>query len=206
MLVAQRQQRMSRAVRTLRGVLISGVSSLLAAASHSLAGGTITFEAVIATFILALPLCVAFAGRIASLWRVAAAVGLSQFFYHWTFAGLGVMSEMSQDANRFPPGPHAAHMASLERFVPAVTQATSADAVMWIFHGIAAAASIVVITRGERAVLTLLRSIRHVLPRPVVRPVIHTPRVVPAVRSVPVLRDQLLLGSACGRRGPPLAA
>lgn len=197
---------MSRTERTVRGIAISVVSSLLAAASHSLAGGTVTFQAVLATAILGLPFCVAFAGRIASVWRVAIAVSLSQFFYHWAFAGLGVVSEAAAGAATLPMGSHAAHMASLERFVPAIAESASAGAVMWILHGVAALLSVALITRGERAVLALLHSIRQALPRPVRLPTIHAPVARPLTREAPALRDQLLLFSACARRGPPARA
>lgn len=196
---------MSRADRTVRGVLISVVSSLLAAASHSLAGGTVTFEGVVATALLGLPLCVAFAGRIASVWRVGIAVSLSQFFYHWAFAGIGVFSSAA-GASMFPMGSHAAHMASLERFVPAVAESASADSVMWILHGVAALVSTAIITRGERALLALLRVIRRALPRPALVPLIHTAFIAPILREVPPAKQELLLLSACGKRGPPTTA
>lgn len=197
---------MSRADRTVRGVLISAVSSVLAAASHSLAGGTVTFEAVIATAIIGLPLCVALAGRIGSVWRVAIAVGLSQFFYHWAFAGLGVVSEVTQGTPTSALSAHAAHLASLERFVPAVVDSASADALMWIMHAAGALISVAVITRGERAILALRRTVMRALPRPVRIPVPESPAASPIAREAQVLRDQLLLRYVCARRGPPVVA
>ena len=56
---------MSRASRTARGAFGALAATLLAAASHSLAGGSVTLFALVATSLLALPLCVALAGRAA---------------------------------------------------------------------------------------------------------------------------------------------
>lgn len=197
---------MSRADRTVRGILISAVSSLLAAASHSLAGGSVTVEGVIATALLGLPLCVAFAGRIASVWRVGIAVSLSQFFYHWAFAGIDFFTSASGSASQFPMGSHAAHMASLERFVPAVAESASADAVMWILHGVAAVVSTALITRGEQAIIALMRVIRRALPQPVAAYIVRSTPRVPVALSIVSLRNQLLLFSTWAKRGPPAVA
>ena len=195
---------MSRAARTARGVIGAALSTVLAAASHSLAGGEVSAFAVFATAIIALPFCVALAGRVASLWRVGLAVGASQFLYHWAFAGLGVSSGPS-DTGGFPMGSHAAHLASLERFVPDVLEAGSADTLMWVLHAVAAVVSTVLVARGERAVLALGRSIRQVLPRPVLLAAFERPTLPGPQRIAPVLRDRIVDLSSGSLRGPPRA-
>ena len=201
--VVQRQQRMSRAARTARGALFAFVSTVLAAASHSLAGGTMTFQAVLITAVVVLPLCVALSGRVASLWRVSLAVGLSQFFYHWVFAGIGATSGLPPQGT--PVGAHAAHLASLERFVPSVVESGSAGALMWTLHGVAAIVSIALITRGERAILALRHTIRRALPRQFALPLDCRQLLAPISREVSALNDQLRAFSARMLRGPPVS-
>lgn len=103
---------MSRAVRTARGTFGALAATVLAAASHSLAGGTSTLVAVVATAVFALPLCVLLAGRVGSLWRLAAAVVPAQFAFHWMFASLGVVSVQPGGAAE-AVSPHAAHLGLL---------------------------------------------------------------------------------------------
>ncbi|MGO3148190.1 MAG: hypothetical protein ACTIJ6_10990 [Leucobacter sp.] len=199
--MVQRQQRMSRAARTARGALFAFVSTVLAAASHAIAGGTITPQAVLVTAVIVLPICVALSGRVASLWRVSLAVGVSQFFYHWVFAGVGASSALS--VQNTPLGAHAAHVASLERFAPSVVDSGSAGALMWALHGVAAIVTIALLTRGERAILALRHTIRRALPRPFVLPIIGRRVLVPISHEVSALNDQRRAFSACTLRGPP---
>lgn len=196
---------MSRAARTARGVVGAALSTVLAAASHSLAGGEVSAFAVVVTAIIALPFCVALAGKTASLWRVALAVGASQFLYHWAFAGLGVSANLAGDAG-FPLGSHAAHLASLERFVPDVVEAGSADTLMWVLHAVAAVLSTALVARGERAVLALGRTLRRALPRPIRLAAFERPAAPQSPRRAAVLRDQLLDLSSRTLRGPPAVA
>lgn len=179
---------------------------MLAAASHSLAGGEISAIAVLVTAIIALPLCVALAGRVGSTWRVALAVTASQFLYHWAFAGIGVAGSLPAEDTAFPAGSHAAHLASLERFVPVVVEAGTADAIMWILHGLAAVVSTVLIAKGERAIIALGRTLSRALPRHIVRTEIRVPRAIRVTGPAPRLRQQRFLRSSCTLRGPPRAA
>lgn len=203
--MARRQQPLSRAARTARGVIGAALSTVLAAASHSLAGGEISAFAVLATAIIALPFCVALAGRVESVWRVGLAVGASQFLYHWAFAGIGVTTALS-GASKLPSGSHAAHLASLERFVPNVVEAGSADTLMWALHAVAAVVSTVLVVRGERAVLALGRTIRRALPQRLILAAFERRQVQPVRREAPILRDQLLTYASWSLRGPPLVA
>ncbi len=197
---------MSRATRTLRGALFAAVATVLAAASHALAGGTVTPLAMLATAIIALPLCVVLAGRAGSVWRVAIAVGASQFFYHWAFAGIGASTTPASDQiSEFPAGSHAAHLAALEQFVPRVIESGAADATMWILHGIAAIISAAFITRGERAVLALGRVLGRALPHSFTPTEILSPAPRLVSVTAPVLRLQLLSLCARSLRGPPVS-
>lgn len=203
--MARRQQPLSRAARTARGVIGAALSTVLAAASHSLAGGEVSAFAVLVTAVIALPFCVALAGKTESLWRVGLAVGASQFMYHWAFAGIGVTTALS-GASKFPMGSHAAHLASLERFVPSVVEAGSADTLMWTLHAVAAVLSTVLVARGERAVIALGRSIRRALPQPFSLAAFERRELPPVPRAAPILRDQLLTYASWSLRGPPVAS
>ena len=199
--------RVSRGQRVLRGSLGAVVATLLAAASHGLAGGVITWASVAATIIFTLPLCVAFAGKVGSLWRLTTAVAAAQFLYHWMFAGLGLASGAGPQTG-IPAAPHAAHLATLQSFSPDLASAGAADAAMWLGHAIAAIATIGLLHRGERAFLALRHALRRVppdrasrTPAPLARPV----RALGVLAEV-TLRDRLLTASAITRRGPPRCA
>lgn len=200
---------MSRATRTVRGVIGASIATVLAAASHSLGGGEISFIAVLTTTIFVLPLCVALAGRIGSIWRLGVAVTVSQFFYHWIFAGMGagIATALSTSGGSFAAS-HASHLARLEHFVPAIAEAGAADLTMWIMHACAAAVTITALGRGERAVLSLLRLVRQALPlRPVFTlPVLPTRRALPVVTAPARTRADFLSCMPLTRRGPPVAA
>lgn len=80
---------MSRATRTARGTVGALIATLFAAASHALGGGEAAPFAMLVAGVLALPVCVALAGRLGSLWRLGLAVTASQLLYHWCFSVLG---------------------------------------------------------------------------------------------------------------------
>lgn len=195
------QQRMSRTARTARGTLGALAATLLAAASHALAGGTVTALSIAATALVALPLCVALAGRLGSLWRLALAVCASQFLYHWSFWGLGATSPAG--ASPRPQG-HAAHLATV--FSPDLVSNGTADAWMWAAHAVAALLTIALLHRGERAAIGMAQLVLRVLPL-----------ALPRIPALPVgaglrlhdravhLRERLTVLSAISHRGPPLA-
>jgi len=168
------------------------------------AGGEITWLAVVVTAILAMPLCVLLAGRIASLWRLAIAVGGAQFLYHWAFAGLGTGSPLDGT-----PAPlHAAHMAALQSFTPTASP-MAAGAAMWLWHAAAAAVTVALVYRGERAALALLHLVRRAVRIPTAGASAALPRIVhERIAIVPVdrLSDRLLSAAAITHRGPPVAA
>lgn len=212
---------MTRVVRTQRGAVGAFAATLIAAASHALAGGEVTLLAFVATATLALPLCIALAGRVGSMWRIALGVSASQFVYHWSFAGLGVASGSSASnsgmassgtagAASAPLPLHAEHLAELQAFAPRLAEAGAADAVMWVSHGIAAILTIALLHRGERAFVALGRVIRSVLPLRVPAaaayefperlahlPASHNLRLPPRRRPCSV--------SAISHRGPPVS-
>ncbi|WP_416447168.1 hypothetical protein AB3K78_07745 [Leucobacter sp. HNU] len=205
---------MSRAARTARGAAGAGLATLLAAASHGLAGGTVTAFSVVATAVLALPLCVLLGGRIGSLWRLALAVGASQFVYHWSFSGLGLVGSGSS-AGSAPAPLHAGHLAAIQSVAPSLrlgSDPTSADAAMWAMHAVAAIATIALLHRGERAFLglialtdSLLAALRSVLVPLLLGAGAHraADRPVSSFLAPAALRERLHSLSAITHRGPP---
>lgn len=202
---ARPRESMSRALRTARGASGAFAATLLAAASHALAGGQVTLLALVATSVLALPLCVALAGRVASLWRLTVAVGVSQFVYHWSFAGLGTPPSGSTVADAsLAAGPHAGHLAMLS-FTPQLTAAAPSGMWMWGAHTIAAALTIALLHRGERSVQAMLRLLLRAvaLPMPGAVAVTHTKQPAAPLSFERPLPDRLALLSPISHRGPP---
>lgn len=205
---------MSRASRTARGAFGALAATLLAAASHSLAGGSVTLFALVATSLLALPLCVALAGRAGSLWRLSLGVFASQALYHWSFAGLGVASNGSLQR---PASADAAaglahdHLGAFGGFAPdaALTAGlASSDAGMWAAHAVAALLTIALLHRGEAAALRLVRVLRRLVPSHAPRPILLPARpATPAATSAePARRLAQRYLSAISHRGPSAPA
>lgn len=196
---------MSRQARVARGAVGALAATLLAAASHGLAGGDLSAFAVIATTAVALPICVALAGRVGSLWRLALGVSAAQFLYHWAFAGIGLGMGTAEGASPAPL--HAAHLNMVASFSADLGTAGSADAIMWIGHAIAAALTVALLHRGERAVIGLLRLVARAIPRRVPAPVaIVGPRPLKPLVFRSRLRVRIAALQAMSHRGPPAFA
>ena len=204
---------MSRAVRTARGVFGALTATVLAAASHAVAGGTVTPLAVVATALFALPLCVLLAGRTGSLWRLALAVTGAQFVYHWSFSGLGVTAVSSSGSTVVDSSVslHAAHLGMLSPAFSGLASAPgpnatepAADAWMWAAHALAALLTIALMHRGERAIMRLVRVLREAAPVRVPVPVRLPARPATlAFFTVLPSRAQPVFLSAITHRGPP---
>lgn len=200
--------RVSRAARAWRGVGGALAATVLAGASHGLAGGAISWLAIAATAILAMPLCTALAGRIGSLWRLALAVSASQFLYHWFFSWIGAGASVAQAAGSEAVSPHAAHLGAPLGIadLSALGSAGSADAAMWAVHAGAALVTILLLHRGERAFLALARLVRRALPLRLAA-IPHLPRRVArlAAWAPAVSVRSRLLAAVITHRGPPVA-
>lgn len=196
---------MSRQARVARGALGALAATVLAAASHGLAGGEISAFAVLATAAVALPICVALAGRVGSFWRLALGVTAAQFLYHWAFAGIGLGLGSAQGASPAPL--HAAHLNMVTSFSADLGAAGSADAIMWLGHALAAALTVALLHSGERACIGLLRLVASAIPSSVPAPVAITgPRPLRPLFFRAQLRVRLAALSAMSHRGPPLSA
>lgn len=195
----------SRAARTARGAFGALVATVLAAASHALAGGAVTLIAIIATALFALPICVLLAGRVGSLWRLSLAVVASQFVYHWSFSGLGLAASSSGSSSE-PVSPHAAHLGMMAPapFAVEATTAYSADTWMWAAHALAAVCTIALMHRGEQGIIHLVRVLRGAVPVRVPAAVQLPVRsaILEFFTALPSRAEPVFL-SAISYRGPP---
>jgi len=102
----------------MRGWAAAVIATLMAAGSHTLAGGHDAGPAPVVwllTLVLAGPACTALAGRVLSWWRLAMAVVSSQLLFHWLYSWPAVRSGA--------PGPllpdhHGAHGPAVAPPVP----------------------------------------------------------------------------------------
>ena len=201
------QRPASRGVRAARGALGAVAATLIAAASHALVGGSITWVAVLATAMLALPICTVLAGRVGSLWRLTAAVGAAQGIYHWCFAGLGIAPSGASGADGAGAAlpAHAEHLRAVTAFAPQLAATGVADLAMWAAHLAAAAITVLLLQRGERAIMALLRLVRRALPCVVPRvgvTAFPTPvRLTADAAAMHVAR--ILTAASITHRGPP---
>jgi len=189
-----------RASRLLRGALLGAVATLLAALSHTWAGG-------VAPDALALALGGVFAsavgtvavGRRGSLLRTAIAVTIGQLAFHLVFSLLGTGASVSGVG-----GPHAHHL------VPSIT-ANPLDAVerggvwMWVAHVAAGILTVLYLRLLERRAWALIA-------RLVIRPIailgfapLPAASPVSLGASAPLrLTAGRILRHTIARRGPPL--
>ena len=194
----------ARAQRLARGWLVGLVATIVAAVSHSLAGG---YQPGILSFGLGLVfaglLGTAVIGRRPSLPRLSTAVGASQLAFHLLFSTLGSGSGFSSPAAGGMSG-----MSSMDATSPAALAVSGhdhlADPAMWIAHALAAVLTIAFLRHAELAVwMMLTRLIARVTA--FIVPVLTTP---PAARptGLPAVRPcacRVHISSA-SRRGPPL--
>lgn len=149
----------TRAARTARGFVLAGFAVLIAAVSHMLAGGnTPTILALGATMVVALPLAVALAGKRYGIVRSGVAVGATQGLFHWLFVWVGSPDVAILQSGGSMPS-HAEHLGVVAGGLPALSDPVTAGVAMWASHAVAAVLTVLMLRRGEAALVTL----RHVL-------------------------------------------
>jgi len=201
----------TRWARFTRGWIVAVVSTLVAAVSHTLAGGSGPGALpIVVSLAFAGMICVALAGRTLSLWRGALAVLASQVIFHGLFSLGGSGGAISSEAIA-ASGTH--QHASLPGLIEA-TGSTAATHVghdgptMWLAHGVAAGLTIVALRFGEGAFWSLFDTARLIV-RALFLPTVTV--VVPPVLArrastarVIVPRSIFVLLSSVWLRGPPL--
>ena len=197
--------------RFARGWLVALFSTLVAAASHTIAGGSSpSAVSLVVALAFAGVTCVALTGKSVSLVRVASSVGVSQFAFHALFSTFNV----SDAAAQTQPAPHVhGSVAALVEGSALVEGPASmthhTDGWMWLGHAVAALVTVVALRYGEGA-FWRLRAIAALF----VCSVFATPPVVPLLPRVirrPLVVGDLFLPRICailrvslGLRGPPV--
>lgn len=214
---AEEMPQHARAERLARGWIVGAVSTVVAAVSHSLAGGyqpnalslgvAVVFAGMLGTLVI---------GLRPSLVRLALAVAGSQLAFHLMFSllvvpagaagsngGAGSMVGMSGMSAM-------SGMSGMDAAAPATQMTASAhllDPGMWLAHGVAAAITIAFLRHAELALWNML--VRLIAPA-VTRVAAATPTRLPepprSPSELPVVRplSSRLRVCSASRRGPPL--
>ncbi|MEV0893859.1 hypothetical protein [Promicromonospora sp. MEB111] len=145
--------------RGVRGVLAASAATLVALASHLAGGGDVPgWLGILVPWVLSLPVCTALVARRLTLPRLSVSVAASQLLFHLLFqlgTPVGTLQAVAD-----PHGAHGGHgdMAPLATSgAPVQTALLHGGPSMWLWHGIAAAVTVVVLHRGE----LLLRRLRE---------------------------------------------
>lgn len=201
--------RLSRQARVAKALLVASLSTLIALVSHVLAGGSVpALPGILVPLTFSALACVPLSGRVLSLPRLVLSVAASQLLFHWLFV-LGVSGSEPLAVE----GAHAGHHAEAATVLgtAAGAHAGHSDGWMWVAHGVAAIATVVLIRRGEAALVALWRLtvllVRTLFPR--------IPRTALVRVAPPRLRGTFpdagalarwLLEASISRRGPPRAS
>ncbi|WP_418276554.1 hypothetical protein ACNHYB_01170 [Isoptericola jiangsuensis] len=192
-----------RSARVLRGAIVATAATGVALASHVAGGAAMPGPAgVLAPWAISLWVCTLLAGRRPARWRTTASVAASQVLFHVLFV-LGTPTGSAPD--------HTHHHGALVPFTPSTATAdlVRADATMWAWHAAAAAATVVLLYRGE-VVLAHLRGLTaRLVARFVPRPAPSAPVVAPRARAHVTLVAPRPTApgpqvAPLRRRGPPL--
>ena len=184
----------TRVARAARGWGVAVFATATAAVSHGLAGGTFpgTFG-ILASLILAGAASSLLTTRKQSLWRLTAAVAITQVMYHSVFSGMGD-----------PTAPMVAHHSALPHLMPVHSHAGS----MWLAHVVAGIVTLIVLVHAESALWSLARTVRLVVARFLS---LWRPAPVAVAVDLPVERRDshpsplLVVLSLMRYRGPPLS-
>lgn len=184
--------------RVIRGLGAGTAATLVAAASHSLAGGRVpSVVGVTLALFFSVIVAIALAGRGMSLVRLAASIVIGQLGFHVVFSTIGGAAEV------VVTGHHGSMVLSGTESV------THASGGMWFAHGVAAVLTIVGLRFGERAIHGLRETawmiLAAFLPRALIPHLPFTTAPQPAVEQHIVPRTVRASLAAIGTRGPPLA-
>lgn len=188
----------SRQLRLLRAASASSIATLLAAVSHTLAGGSAPHPLlVLAVSAFLVPPAALMIGAAPSRLRVAVTVLVSQAAFHLLFqvlgapVGGGVIGAAGHTHHLLPLGP--------------VAVAALPDATMLLGHAAAAIVTVLLLWRGESTVRAIAGWVRAMLRRAAAAaPVLHE-RPAPLRAEVRPLADAVPIAAVC-RRGPPVSA
>ena len=188
----------TRQLRLLRAASATSVATLLAAVSHTVAGGSAPHPLlIVAVAALLMPPAALLIGIRPSLPRLAATVLVSQAAFHSVFQALGAPT-----ADAAVLG-HAHHL-DLSALGP-VAAVSAPDALMIAAHVVAAALTTALLWRGESIAVRIARWVLARLRLAVTTaPVTHRLPARPVATAPFAASEAVLL--PLSRRGPPLNA
>lgn len=203
-----------RTARATRGLAAAGFSTVVALASHVLAGGDLpSLLGVLVPLVFATSACVALAGLARSWLRLSVSVALSQVLFHTLFViGAAGTSTAVVGAGG---GTHAGHGAeptvlALGSTGSAMAHAGHSGAWMWVAHAAAALVTVVTLHRGE-AVLARLTELADRLVAVLFVPVTRLLVLVPHPRTALTSGEGTwapsplpVVATSTVRRGPPV--
>jgi hypothetical protein len=200
----------TRWARFARGWLVAVFSTLIAAASHTIAGGPPSTLAIVLSLAFAGMLCVGLAGKRLSRMRLAASVVGSQLLFHQLFASLG--NSVWTPAAHVHPGMEPA--LNVTAMSGSWQPASTSDA-LWMLaaHAVAAAATFLLLRLAEQAFWGLpssgligsARALLRILFRQGLQPVLFDAPRAPSAPRHPRVFSSVALRSALRYRGPPAA-
>ena len=208
------RSRAERTARATRGLAAAGFSTVVALASHVLAGGDMpSLLGVLVPLVFATSACVALAGLARSWLRLSVSVALSQVLFHTLFViGAAGTSTAVVGAGG---GAHAGHGAeptvlALGSTGSAMAHAGHSGAWMWVAHAAAALVTVVTLHRGE-AVLARLTELADRLVAVLFVPVTRLLVLVPHPRTALTSAEGTwapsplpVVATSTVRRGPPV--
>ena len=205
-----------RVQRVIRGLAASTTATFVAALFHEAGGGAAPSWGVVA-FGLALAslAAIALAGARPALWRLVAAVGISQLLFHGLFTaagdGSGAMAGDAHAGMGHGAAPiRVAGIAGSSGGSAVPGPAVPLDVGMLLSHGAALVVTVLALRHGEAALRALvaaagLRVVRT-LAIPFLRPEGRRPAALTRVRRAPrPLRDLCARLGSLRHRGPPRA-
>jgi hypothetical protein len=185
----------SRWARVARALLAAVFSTLVAAGSHVIAGGSVSGAGLAIAMVFSALVCIALTGKRLSRVRLAASVGISQFAFHSVFGLVG------SGGTVVSTGHHA--------ILSAPDAAAAAPTSLWMVaaHAAAAIVTTIVLQHGEAALWRLRELVILLVRVAIVGPV--EPTVSGRVReprsTVFCARFFVLNRASLRYRGPPAA-
>lgn len=183
------------------------MATFVALLSHVSAGGAVPgWLGILIPFVLSLAVCTVLTGRRLSVWRLSAAVLLSQALFHTLFVlGSFAVPGMGQEHHAMHGMGDAPPTSSV-----GTIDALHGDPAMWLGHAVAAAVTILALHRGERCVRALIELTRTLVGRLRIRLALVVADVeadAPRFSSVACAQQrrprQRLFLRDIARRGPP---
>ncbi|UKF81042.1 hypothetical protein [Clavibacter californiensis] len=198
-----------RVQRVIRGLAASTTATFVAALFHEAGGGAAPSWAVVA-FGLALAslAAIALAGTRTSLWRLVAAVGVSQLLFHGLFTAAGDVTGQAVAADPHAGMGHGASPVALPGLDGATGGSGALDPGMLLSHSAALIVTVLALRHGEAAIRALVGAsavrVVRALAIPFLRPEGRRDTALArAVRAPLALRDLCVRLGRLRHRGPP---